>query len=211
MPPSKDRLIDDSVSPTSTIFSTAKSSTSTCVSHASTQTRGSPSSQGSGKAVSKLVRKKNTNRKGYSIGATSGGIRKNLYGPNMMVTPPKKPHSPQDFSDDERCQYCDRVGSACLNQRFGRFCVAVVYRYYHNNKHKTIDEEVAIQRFKDGYKMAYDRDLFKKHSSLTKSEEIVLPGCLECRSLMFSLNMITWEMMIDDAQKAAGYFDSKKK
>ena len=103
-----------------------------------------------------------------------------LYERGMMTSPPRAMHSLQDFIPDERCDYCNRVGKKCLNQHFGRFCVAVVYRYYRNNRNSgELSQEVAVDRFKLAFKLAYDRDMFKAKQSMTVSEDVKLPGCLE--------------------------------
>ena len=125
-----------------------------------------------------------------------------------LLPPPKKPISPQDVIYNERCDYCVRVGEQCLNMRFGKFCVAYVYRYYRNNP-TTFTQAHIVEKFKEAYKNAYDCDLFLKNQSLTMKtpplNEIVLPGCLEARSLIFAINMVLWEYMIAETEKAAGY------
>lgn len=70
-----------------------------------------------------------------------------LYQKGMMVKPPIVLKSPQEIVEDEVCDFCGRKGKNCLNSRYGRFCVGVVYRYYRNNK-ETYDEKVAVDRFK---------------------------------------------------------------
>ena len=131
-----------------------------------------------------------------------------MYGRSMLVAPPKKPMSPQDIIPDERCDYCGRIGDQCLNMRFGKFCVAYCYRYYCNNP-TTFTQAGIVDAFKEAYKNAYDRDLFLKNQSLTLKtpplSEVVLPGCLEARSLIFAINMVLWEYMIAETEKAAGY------
>ena len=94
---------------------------------------------------------------------------------------------------------------------FGRFCVAVVYHYYRNNRNSPdLSEAVAIDRFKLAYKMAYNRDMFKVKHSLTVTKDVTLPGCLEALSLIFVINVMTWELMVRETQKAAGCFSKKK-
>ena len=51
-------------------------------------------------------------------------------------------------------------------------------------------------------------DLFLRNNSLTlntRKKDIVLPGCLEACSLIFTVNMVLWEFMISISQKDAGY------
>ena len=97
--------------------------------------------------------------------------------------------------------------------RFGKFCMAYCYRYYHNNP-TTFTQARILDKFKEAYKNAYDCDLFLKNQSLTMKtppiEEVVLPGCLEARSLIFVINMVLWEYMISKTEKAAEYRYKKK-
>ena len=114
--------------------------------------------------------------------------------------------TPEEWEEN----HCGRVGDDCLNQRYGRFCIAVVYRYYRANRNGRLSVVEAVERFKQAYQMGYDRDLFCRNAFLTRSEGLELPGCLEARSLIFAINLMTWEIMVNDSIKAAGYFAKKK-
>ena len=109
----------------------------------------------------------NKKKKRRSVKKVSRPINhRDMYGRTMLVAPPKKPMSPQDVIRNERCDYCGRIGDQCLNMRFGKFCVAYCYRYYHNNQ-TTFTQAGIVDKFKEAYKNAYDRDLFLKNQSLT--------------------------------------------
>ena len=141
--------------------------------------------------------------------------QRQLYGRDMLVSPPRSPSSPQDFIPKEMCDYCGRRGKNCMNQRFGRYCVAIVYRYYRaNRRNGTFSEKGIVNTFKDAYATAWDRDLFVRNNSLcinnAKKEDITLPGYPKARSLIFAINMVMWEYMISDSQRAAGYDFSRK-
>ena len=189
--------------------STARSSR-TCTSVASCSS--ARDNDGSDSEAEASVKKHS--KKGRSVKKNPHPIHfRELYGCTMLVAPPKKPMTPQDVIYDECCDYCRRVGDQCLNMRFGRFCIAYCYRYYHNNP-TTFTQAGIVDSFKEAYKGAYNCDLFLKNQSLTMKtppiEEIVLPGCLEARSLIFVVNMVLWEYMIAEAEKTAGYCSKKK-
>ena len=158
--------------------------------------------------------KKSRMKKKKIVANTAG---RELYGRCMMVAQPKSPISPQDVIYDERCDYYRRrVGEHCLNQRYGRYCIAMVYHYFCNNRCAlTFSEAGVVQTFKEVYMNAYNRDLFLRNNSLTlnngTTKEIVLPGCLEAHSLIFAVNMVLWEFMISVSQKDAGYNFKKGK
>ena len=158
------------------------------------------------KAEFKKLAKKSKAKKKKSV---RNAARRELYGRCMMVHPPKSPMSPQDVIYNERCDHCGRVGEHCLNQRYGRYCIAVVYRYFRNNRcTRTFTEAGVVQTFKDAYISAYDRDMFLRNNSLTLNTgkvEVVLPGCLEARSLIFAIIMVLWEFMISVSQHDTGY------
>ena len=42
---------------------------------------------------------------------------------------------------------CGRVGKYCLNQHYGRYCIAVLYCYFHNNRYTlTLSERMVLFR-----------------------------------------------------------------
>ena len=156
-------------------------------------------------AFCKLVNKSHTKKKKIICNVS----RCELYGRCMLVAPPKSPMSPQDVIYDETCNYCGRIGEHCLNQCYGRYCIAVVYHCFCNNQcTMTFSEAGVVQTFKEAYISAYDQNLFLRNNLLTLNNskgDIVLPGCLEACSLIFVVNMVFWEFMILISQKDAGY------
>ena len=128
-----------------------------------------------------------------------------VFNRSMMLAPPKKPISPQDVICNKLCDYCGRVGDECLNQRYGRFCIAYCYRCYCNNK-TSFTQAGIVDTFKVAYMCGYDHNLFLKNASLrvkTCVNECVLPGCLESCSLIFAINMVMWEYMIAETERLA--------
>lgn len=130
-----------------------------------------------------------------------------LHGCRGLLAPPRKPMSPQDVILNKRCDYCGRCGDDCLNMRYSRYCIAVCYCYYHNNR-TTFTQAGIMDIFKANYKSGYNRNLFLKNSSLTVKtslNEVVLPGCLESCSLIYAINMVLWEYMIAETERLARY------
>jgi len=127
------------------------------------------------------------------------------YTGNQNLKPPQYPLTPIDVIIDERCDYCGKVGESCFNRKHGRFCVAIVYRYYRESR-DSYDSLVAIQKFKEAFRYSNDCSLYQESYSLNRSSCLKLPGCMIATSLLFSLNLIDWEIMVKDAHSSAGFW-----
>ena len=123
----------------------------------------------------------------------------------MVLKPPLYPTNPQDILTDEKCDYCHRKGKECLNVKHGRFCVAIVYRYYRANR-RTYDGTIARMKFENEFFSGSDRMLYEDTLSINMNETHNLPGCVESRSLIFALNLIEWEVLVKDVHEASGFW-----
>ena len=131
-----------------------------------------------------------------------------LFHKDMMVKPPVMTVSPQELIPDEVCDMCGRRGKNCKNLKFGKFCIAVVYRYFRENR-DTYNEPTAVQKFTEAYCIVNDYEIFKLKKSIHCCSTKELPGCLEARSLIFALNMMKWERCLLAAQMSAVFFVKK--
>ena len=125
------------------------------------------------------------------------GLRCGLEG-MRVVAPPIRPKLPNQVVDGERCHYCGLKGYQCRRERYGNFCVGVTYRYWKFNK-ETYTEIEAKRVFTEAYANAseYRFHLQSSRKSIRAEPLKQLPACLEYSDLVFALNLIEWERMVE--------------
>ena len=131
-----------------------------------------------------------------------------LFGNDLQVKPPVATESPQDVVPGKLCEMCGRSGENCKNLKFGRFCIAVVYRYFRENR-DSYNEATTVEKFTEAYRFINDYEVFKPKKSIHRSSKKPLPECLESKSLIFALNMMKWERCLLAAQMSVGFFVKK--
>ena len=124
-----------------------------------------------------------------------------------MVAPPIYNLLQTYVVDNKKCEYCLIHGKHCYHRRFGRFCVAIVYRYYRWNR-ESYNEVQATKRFMNAFFYALDYELYCSNPghSIKSEDRIKLPGCLECCDIIYALNVFDREKMIYEVHKSAGFW-----
>ena len=90
---------------------------------------------------------------------SSSADPESLFGNDIQLKPPVATESPQDVIPGKVCEMCGRSGENCKNLKFGRFCIAVVYHYFCENR-ESYNEATTVNKFTEAYRIINDYEVF---------------------------------------------------